>query len=416
MESGLRWYFAYQCNPILVPYILPLFLPHGLHRDCALGLMFVELLRTDVSRTNVLWNWRVGPGISEIGMDVCWNWGLAQNCNTVIGLWKDCKMSSGLQWDFIESAIPLQSSVLHGIAKDCARIAGHRVVAIRSARIACNLRTYQDFGSIFWSSCNPLRFCNLVTIQLQDCICVGIAVKIALDCAWLGILVQSSLIVPRFGMGCVIRGPIKIRRPFGWIETGLWMDCIESTIPSQSPGLQKIVPALPGFWLDRVVVPDRLQFRDNLERLACDLWISQDFNAILWSPGNPSRFWYFVAIQLDCTGSWMDCPESAIQPQSPGLQNIVSEVPGFWKSLRGSIWSSRLWSQPMAFGCNPCQLCQDCTQLAIKVQSSDLWRGGPDCGRIAMDRGGPCWGSPVQAAIRRWSQFRAIWYNQSAIC
>ena len=59
------------------------------------------------------------------------------------------------------------------------------------------------------------------------------------------------------------------------------MDCIESTIPSQSPGLQNIVPALPGFWLDRVVVPDRLQFRDNLERFVCDLWISQDFNAIL---------------------------------------------------------------------------------------------------------------------------------------
>ena len=225
VESGLRWYFAYQCNPILVPYILPLFLPHGLHRDCALGLMFVELLRTDVSRTNVLWNWRVGPGISEIGMDVCWNWGLAQNCNTVIGLWKDCKMSSGLQWDFIESAIPLQSSVLHGIAKDCARIAGHRVVALRSARIACNLRTYQDFGSIFWSSCNPLRFCNLVTIQLQDCICVGIAVKIALDCAWLGILVQSSLIVPRFGMGCVIRGPILGRLKSDDLWGGSKKDC-----------------------------------------------------------------------------------------------------------------------------------------------------------------------------------------------
>ena len=142
-------------------------------------------------------------------------WGLAQNCNTVIGLWKDCKMSSGLQWDFIESAIPLQSSVLHGIAKDCARIAGHRVVALRSARIACNLRTYQDFGSIFWSSCNPLRFCNLVTIQLQDCIDRGFAS---------GLLWRSHWIVHGSGFWC---NPVWLCRDLGWAawsEARFWVD------------------------------------------------------------------------------------------------------------------------------------------------------------------------------------------------
>ena len=37
---------------------------------------------------------------------------------------------------------------------------------------------------------------------------------------------------------------------FSAIRWPLRLDCLESAIPPQSPGLQKTVPALPGFWAD----------------------------------------------------------------------------------------------------------------------------------------------------------------------
>ena len=116
------------------------------------------------------------------------------------------------------------------------------------------------------------------------------------------------------------------------------MDCVESTIQLQSIGLQKIVPALPGFGLDRVVIPDRSQSDMNSGTILHGLRVIRGFPRISLQffriPGNPRRFCNLVAIQSDCTGSRMDCLESTIRPQSPGLQKIVPALQGFWQSRR----------------------------------------------------------------------------------
>ena len=123
--------------------------------------------------------------------------------------------------------------------------------------------------------------------------------------------------------------------------TGSRTDCLESIIQSQSPGLRKIVKAIPGFWLDRVVMPDRLQSDVNYgttwRGLRADCGFPRTASQVFLFPGNPSRFYNLVAIQLDCTGSRTDCLESVIQPQSPVLQKIVSALSGFWQSMRNSI-------------------------------------------------------------------------------
>ena len=69
------------------------------------------------------------------------------------------------------------------------------------------------------------------------------------------------------------------------------MDCAESTVHLQSPGLQKIVPALPGSVLDRVVIPDRLQLDVNSGTILRVIrGFPQDFVAIL------SNFWQSYAV------------------------------------------------------------------------------------------------------------------------
>jgi hypothetical protein len=119
------------------------------------------------------------------------------------------------------------------------------------------------------------------------------------------------------------------------------MDCVKSTIQLQSIGLQKIVPALPVFGLDRVVILDRLQSDMNSGTISHGLGVIRGFPRILLQffqiPGNPLRFCNLVAIQMDRTGSRMDCLESTIRPQSTGLQKSVLALPWFWQSLRNSF-------------------------------------------------------------------------------
>ena len=66
------------------------------------------------------------------------------------------------------------------------------------------------------------------------------------------------------------------------------MDCVESTIQLQSMGLQKIVQALPRFRVGCALSPDcdceRMLILGQLGMFSCNLWISQDFGAILLIP------------------------------------------------------------------------------------------------------------------------------------
>ena len=65
------------------------------------------------------------------------------------------------------------------------------------------------------------------------------------------------------------------------------MDCVESTIQPQSPGLQKIVPALPGFWVDRTLIPDRLR-KDSDSGAIGDVFLQfVDFPGFWCNPFNP---------------------------------------------------------------------------------------------------------------------------------
>ena len=104
------------------------------------------------------------------------------------------------------------------------------------------------------------------------------------------------------------------------------------------------------------------------------------------------RFCNLVAIQLDWTGSQIDCLESVIQPQSPVVQKIVSALSGFWQSRRDSIWFHRLRSESGQSWDDRWHLVAirfNCVRIASNLQSRC---NRPDCGRIATVHNGPCWG------------------------
>ena len=137
-------------------------------------------------------------------------------------------------------------------------------------------------------------------------------------------------------------------------------DCIESAIPLQSPGLQKIVPALPRFRVDRTLIPDRLRMdADSGCNWGCLLAIC-GFAKILVksfkSPGNPSRFRNLTAIKFDCDDCGQDC--------RPGI---------FGRFFAGSGWvdSSRI-SVRLKCWRNPSQLHQDRSKSIIQSQLSGL--------------------------------------------
>ena len=84
----------------------------------------------------------------------------------------------------------------------------------------------------------------------------------------------------------------------GWRKTGLQLDCLESAIPPQFPGLQNIVPALPRFWVDRTLIPDLLRKYADSGAIGDVFLQFVDFPGFWCNPFNPLAILCGFAILL----------------------------------------------------------------------------------------------------------------------
>ena len=164
-------------------------------------------------------------------------------------------------------------------------------------------------------------------------------------CEWHQNVVDRIVILCSFAIQ--LWSSIAIQLDWGRLQP----DCLESAIPPQSPGLQKIVPALPGFRVDRTPIPDRLRMdADSGGNWRCFLAIC-GFPAILvqsfQSPGNPLRFRNLTAIQFDCEDGGLDC-----RPYIFGVQNWAALllIPLWGRPLLHAIRAVLM--QPYQSNCN----------------------------------------------------------------
>ena len=199
------------------------------------------------------------------------------------------------------------------------------------------------------------------------------------------------------------------------------MDCLESIIQLQSPGLQKIVPASPGFWLDYVVIPDRLQSDANFWTIVEGLLAIRGFPMILLQffrfSGNPLWFCNLVAIQLDCTGSRMDCLERIRYNHSPqDCKRLCRHRQGFGNLVaihfdRTDCDQNRgnpgliegIWLQFVSIVSGLHPICNQGAIVRFVNRRFGFWQ---DCN-------GPL--SVFQDTSRTQSRFCDIWSNQSTI-
>ena len=198
-------------------------------------------------------------------------------------------------------------------------------------------------------------------------------------------------------MDCIIRGQILGRLQSDSLLDGLKQDFKRIALNLQSHNnpqdckrLCRIARGLVGSRCDTQLIAVGCKFWDNLERFACNLWISQDLVAILSIPWQS-----FTVLQSRCNSiglyritnglPWIDNPTTIpIAKDCVGIARVLTISSQFNLIVQIVVKIGAILDWSKAFGCNPSQLCHDCIQFAIKVQSSDLWTGGSDFGRTAM--------------------------------
>ena len=147
------------------------------------------------------------------------------------------------------------------------------------------------------------------------------------------------------------------------------LDRLEHAILPQFPGLQKIVPALPRFWVDCILIPDRLR-KDADSGAIGDVFLQFVYFPGFWcNPFDPlailrsfaisSQFNWIVKtavkIALPMFWSQSDAREPS-PPQSPaGCKSLCRHCRGFELMSRpGPVW---VGSSPAAIWANPGPIC-----------------------------------------------------------
>ena len=143
------------------------------------------------------------------------------------------------------------------------------------------------------------------------------------------------------------------------------LDRLEYAILPQFPGLQKIVPALPRFWVDCILIPDRLR-KDADSGAIGDVFLQFVYFPGFWcNPFDPlailrsfaisSQFNWIVKIAVPVFWSQSNAREPS-PPQSPGgCKSLCRHCQGFGLTSRpGPVW---VGSSPAAIWSNPGPIC-----------------------------------------------------------
>ena len=143
------------------------------------------------------------------------------------------------------------------------------------------------------------------------------------------------------------------------------LDRLEYAILPQFPGLQKIVPALPRFWVDCILIPDRLR-KDADSGAIGDVFLQFVYFPGFWcNPFDPlailrsfaisSQFNWIVKIAVPVFWSQSNAREPS-PPQSPAGKKAFAGIAGVFGliSRAGPVW---VGSSPAAIWANPVPIC-----------------------------------------------------------